>query len=110
MDRAAKDISDVHTHINHIRVEMQSYATSVDTKITEAVKNKLDIKVFEEVQLDNTTKHEDYERRQRFSERYLWIAIGAVIMFQAVYQMGLLHYIVQGIVREELASYEVKPL
>lgn len=107
MDRAAKDIADVHTHINHVRVEMQSFSTTVETKISEATKSKIDASEVHEMQVARAKLHDDHENRLRFLERYMWTAIGILALIQIALQLGLLEYIVQGIVRKELSAYEI---
>ena len=84
MDRAAKDISDLHSHVNGVRTDVQSMTASMDAKVAAAMAVKIDREDVLQMKADADKLHEDHERRLRILERYVWTAIGALAIIQII--------------------------
>lgn len=78
----------VHTKLERVLEDLKDMRLDTMGRIAVLEANKLDkaeaMKMMEEALAESTEKHNDFEMRIRFIERYMWLAIGALGVIQAI--------------------------
>lgn len=84
MDRSAEDIKSLAHRVEEVRHDVGVMSDSLEVKIVAAVSGKADTQNVLDLKAAADKVHDDHERRIRSLERYVWTAIGALAIVQAL--------------------------
>jgi len=93
VNRAVTDIRDLHKDIAGVQGSINAFILGIDKKIGDAV-DKLEIKIsaaMEGHNKDDAISHGAFDRRLRFLERYVWVAVGGIGILNLLVLSGVLH-------------------
>lgn len=78
MDRAANDIQAVDKKVSDVGHDLGVMADGMELKIQTAVSGKADTVRVIEIKTEIDLRIADHEKRLRFMERHVWMALGVV--------------------------------
>lgn len=89
MDRASQDLKEVSASVETVRHDVSILSDSMETKIQAAISGKADTMRVNELKLESDKLHDDHESRLRRLEKYVWSALGALAIVQALMGVAL---------------------
>lgn len=84
MDRSAVDITSLAKGVEQVRHDVSVMSESMEVKIAAAVSGKADTTRLIEIKADLDKRIDDHEKRMRFMEKYIWMALGVLTVGQFV--------------------------